>query len=137
MHKLFEYVSNQKEAEQRLEQMYREGAISKKEVDLLREKIEKAWQNPVVASWFNPQWTEVRNEHAILLPGGLNTRRPDRVLIKGSEAIIVDYKFGQYEKSMYVEQIKEYIRLLQQMGYRQVHGYLWYVALEQVVPVSV
>lgn len=137
MHKLFEYVSNQKEAEEKLDKMYCEGAISKDEFELLREKIQKAWQNPVIVSWFDPQWTEVRNEHAILLPGESNTRRPDRVLIKGNEAIIIDYKFGRHENPKYVRQLGEYIGLLQRMGYKKVQGYLWYVELERVIPVAV
>ena len=137
MHKLFESVSSRDEVQDRLDQMCHEGAISEQEAQNLQDKIAKAWQNSDIVSWFDPQWTEVRNEHAILLPGGPDTRRPDRVLIKGSEAVVVDYKFGQHEKNAYVNQIKDYIQLLQRMGYRQVVGYLWYVELERIVKVAI
>ena len=137
MHKLFESVSSRDEVQDRLDQMCHEGAISEQEAQNLQDKIAKAWQNSDIVSWFDPQWTEVRNEHAILLPGGPDTRRPDRVLIKGSEAVVVDYKFGLHEKNAYVNQIEDYIRLLQRMGYRQVVGYLWYVELERIVKVAI
>ena len=137
MHKLFESVSSRDEVQDRLDQMCHEGAISEQEAQNLQDKIAKAWQNSDIVSWFDPQWTEVRNEHAILLPGSSDTRRPDRVLIKGSEAVVVDYKFGLHEKNAYVNQIEDYIRLLQRMGYRQVVGYLWYVELERIVKVAI
>ena len=136
MHKLFEYVSDREEAMKRLEQMCLEGVISESEKVHIQRRIDKALQDPIIASWFDPKWTEVRNEHAILLPGGGETRRPDRVLIKGSEAVVIDYKFGRKEQTKYVRQLQEYIRLLKQMGYRKIQGYLWYVELERVISVS-
>ena len=47
-------------------------------------------------------------------------------MIKDNEAIVVDYKFGK-ESDKYKEQVKRYMDLLVQMGYRNVKGYLWYV----------
>ena len=41
-------------------------------------------------------------------------------------ADLFDYKFGK-ESDKYKEQVKRYMDLLVQMGYKNVKGYLWYV----------
>lgn len=65
----------------------------------------------------------------------MNTRRPDRVMINGKKAIVVDYKFGEKHNS-YRKQIALYCSLLSKMGYSEVKGYLWYVRegeIEEVI----
>ena len=52
--------------------------------------------------------------------------RPDRVMIKGDRAIILDYKFGTKHNNAYIVQVKKYIQLFKQMGYNDVSGYIWY-----------
>ena len=73
------------------------------------------------------------NECAILYweNGELQTRRPDRVMMKDGEVIVVDFKFGKPYPE-YDEQVREYMSLLQEMGYTQVSGYLWYVFYNQL-----
>ena len=68
------------------------------------------------------------NECSILqnIGGELQIRRPDRVMIKGEEVIVVDFKFGK-KSPEYAAQVRNYMQLLKQMGYRQLKGYLWYV----------
>ena len=58
--------------------------------------------------------------------GVLQTRRPDRVMMKDGEVIVVDFKFGKKRKT-YNKQVKEYMDLLSDMGYEHIRGYLWYV----------
>ena len=61
--------------------------------------------------------------------------RPDRVILpeEGKDwAVVVDYKFGEYEKDSrtdksYRHQVRNYMNLLKEMGYPDVKGYLWYV----------
>ena len=56
----------------------------------------------------------------------MQTRRPDRVMMKDGQVVVVDFKFGKPQPS-YNNQIKEYMMLLREMGYTNVRGYLWYV----------
>ena len=95
----------------------------------LRELVEKALADPVTAEWFGGRWQVVRNENEIILPGSGTTRRPDRVMTDGERAVVVDYKFGDRETARHRKQIREYLRLLRQMGYTRTEGYLWYVRL--------
>lgn len=52
----------------------------------------------------------------------LQTRRPDRVMMKDREVIVVDFKFGKKRKT-YNKQVKEYMDLLSDMGYEHIRGY--------------
>jgi len=73
----------------------------------------------------------VKREAGIILNSG-KVRRPDRVMIKGNNAIVVDYKFGAVKNDKYRIQVRTYLHDLKQMGYENIQGYLWYVELEEV-----
>jgi CRISPR/Cas system-associated exonuclease Cas4 (RecB family) len=59
-----------------------------------------------------------------------NILRPDRVIIKKSEVIVVDFKFGKEEHSGYLRQVKEYMTVLASAGYTNIRGYVWYPLLK-------
>ena len=87
-----------------------------------------------VKRWFAPEWT-VLNEHGIIYTdedGTTKSRRPDRVITNGTETIVIDYKTGK-QSDDHTEQVKTYIELLRQMGYPNVHGYLWYISRNDIV----
>ena len=76
--------------------------------------------------WFNGTY-KLFNERAILIANDQKkSRRPDRVMIKGDTAIVVDYKFAR-EREEHSTQVKLYMDLLKKIGYKNVRGYLWYV----------
>jgi hypothetical protein len=62
---------------------------------------------------------------------GLQQRRPDRVMLRGDEMIVVDFKFGKPKKS-HRQQVQTYIDLLTKMNYNNITGYLWYVDENQI-----
>jgi hypothetical protein len=72
----------------------------------------------------------VLNETTILIPTG-EQYRPDRVIINGNEATIVDYKFGEKESKNHIQQVKQYMNLIAGMGY-QTSGFVCYVSLGKV-----
>lgn len=67
---------------------------------------------------------------------GSGIYRPDRVMTRGRRAVIVDYKFGMNQKNEHFRQVERYAGLLREMGYRQVEGWLWYIALDRLVRVE-
>ena len=79
--------------------------------------------------WFDSGNT-VYNELSIINTDG-NVERPDRVIMRDGEAVVVDYKFGE-ERKGYRWQVGRYMKLLRQMGYSRVKGYLWYVKNHKV-----
>ena len=89
----------------------------------IRHSIEKIIQMPEVAEWFSGNW-EVRTEAPVIpAPGELN--RMDRVMIRGQKAIVVDYKTGKPSEKDRI-QVEEYKRILKEMDYQEVEGYLLY-----------
>jgi hypothetical protein len=57
-------------------------------------------------------------------------------MIKEGKAVIVDYKFVAQPNLDHHNQVKEYIKLLTEMGtYDNIEGYIWYVDLDQIVRV--
>ena len=69
--------------------------------------------------------------------GRLYSRRPDRVMMRHGEVVVVDFKFGQPRRHHHT-QVKEYMHLLASMCYptEQIRGYLWYVDNKSVSPVT-
>ncbi len=104
------------------------GEIGAEEVEevtrFLRGKIASVQER----GWFPDDPSAVLNEVEILGADGL-LHRPDRVVVSGGDAMVIDYKFGE-EKSAYRHQVALYKRLLGSLGYKSVRGWLWYVRPE-------
>lgn len=134
LHRLFEQAATLDEVYAALNRQQADGTVSAGEAAALREAVDRAMLDPVIRGWFSADWDEVRVESEILpaitdaapLPEKL-TRRPDRVMIRGARAVVVDYKFGELQAPRYRRQIALYMDLLRQMGYTEVEGWLWYV----------
>ncbi len=94
---------------------------------LLKDAIDSVSQY----DWFNNQGT-VLNERDILA-GVDKLKRPDRIILKGNCAEIIDYKFGDKESDDYNKQVKEYCKILTKCGIDNPKGYIWYIALNKVV----
>lgn len=132
MHKVFENIEDFTQIPAELERMNTNGIISMDEVAHVEQMINDAFCNPLIKSWFAPQWDMCRNESDIIVPRRSGSRRPDRVLTKGTRAVVIDYKFGLAKRGHYRTQILEYMELLRGMGYRDIEGYIWYVELNEV-----
>ena len=70
------------------------------------------------------------NEAAIFDADG-SEYRPDRVVVRGDSALVVDYKFGGREKR-YEAQVRRYMRLCSELGFKDVKGCVWYVPEDEI-----
>ena len=136
MHKAFEQADDRQQIYEAVQRMRDDGTLSPGEAEALRGMIARALAHPVAGEWFGGGWQRVRNENEIIVPGAGSTRRPDRVMIRGTRAVVVDYKFGSREPGRYRRQVGEYLGLLRQMGYTECEGYLWYVKLGEIEKVE-
>ena len=57
-------------------------------------------------------------------------------MINGDTAIVVDYKFARPVEK-HKEQVQFYMKLLREIGYRNVKGYLWYVYKNEILDVLI
>ncbi len=94
--------------------------------------------HPMIKGWFDGSW-KLFNECEILMPsstGAMETCRPDRVMMKGNEIVVADYKTGN-EYASYHDQVKGYMDILQTMyPNKQISGYLLYLDKANVVNVK-
>ena len=130
LHTLFSAIETEEDIDDAIAQLVFEGIIGKPETEReIRELTRRAFSLPEVQDWYSGSW-QLFNECDIIWQenGELHTRRPDRVMMRGSEIVVVDFKFGKRNKK-YNKQVKGYIQLLVRMGYPQekIKGYLWYV----------
>ena len=134
LHYVFSTIHTKKDVDLSISQLRMDGIIASNEQEKeIRELTEKALNQPEVQEWFDGT-KELFNECTILYKnneGELLTKRPDRVMVIGKDAIIVDFKFGQ-RREEYVHQVQEYKDLMLQMGYLHIKGYLWYV-FDQII----
>lgn len=82
--------------------------------------------------WFSKE-NKVYKEASIINPDG-SILRPDRVVVNGTSAVVVDYKFGEYVQNnrTYHKQVRRYMQLLMDMGFTSVKGFLWYPMSSEV-----
>ena len=129
LHRVFASIRTGQELPQALARLTFEGILESKEQAEQIEKLARwALAHPQVKDWYDGTW-DFYNECSIIYTdkaGNFQTRRPDRVMMKGKKVIVVDFKFGK-KKENYNRQVKEYMNLLTSMGYADVKGYLWYV----------
>lgn len=125
MHEVLSSIETIDNIDKALKKMLNEGKLLDKELNELECRLKEELSKPEVCEWFSPEAT-ILNEQDILLPQKINLYRPDRIImLPNEEVIVVDYKFGEQQKK-YNRQVSRYISLLENMGYKNVKGYLWY-----------
>ncbi len=128
LHKLFSCIETQNDISTAVERLRFEGLIESDEQEKQIMKFTHwALNNPRVKDWYSGEWT-LYNECAIIYKEGneLRTKRPDRVMMKPGEVVVVDFKFGN-RQDVYNKQVKDYMIILTKMGYNNVRGFIWYV----------
>ena len=125
MHEVLSRIRTRKDISQSVERYRQEGVIDREEAVALVARLEKLLNLPEATSWYDGS-ARVLNEVDILFGKGLS-KRPDRVMITGDRVVVVDYKFGEHTDQRYHSQVRSYLKLIRQMGYEEVEGYLWYV----------
>lgn len=129
LHTLFASIDTKEDLPSAIERLLFEGVIeSAEKAEEIRKVAERALNLDEVKDWYSGEWT-LYNECSIIYndeQGKMQTRRPDRVMMKDDEVVVVDFKFGK-KKPEYSTQVREYMSLLSEMGYTDIKGYIWYV----------
>ena len=130
LHTLFSDIQTEADIEDAISKLVAEGVIGQAETEQeIRELTQRAFALPQVKKWYDGSWRLFNECDIIWMENGeLRNRRPDRVMMKGKQLVVVDFKFGKPDKK-YNRQVKDYMQLLVRMGYEVEHieGYLWYV----------
>lgn len=132
MHEIFSEILTAEDAATSVRKKVLEGRIPGSEETALKERIENLLLDPEARLWFE-KGLEVYNETSFLMPDS-QLKRPDRIIIKDGRATIIDFKFGA-ESSSHNRQIKQYVSILEKMGYPVEKACLWYVDAGKIINV--
>lgn len=133
MHEIVSKVQAIEDIENAVEQYHISGDITSEQKIEVANLLYAYLSDPIVAPWYSGEY-RVLNEVSILQPKGLFSR-PDRVMIKNGEVIVIDYKFGEKEDKRYVRQVKYYADQICKMGYADVKGYICYMKLGKIIEI--
>lgn len=132
LHAVFSRIRYRDELEDTFTLLRHAGIINAQEKPVIRELVEELLKNETIAAWFDKKW-EVRTEVPILLPGGEESRI-DRLMTKGQQAVVVDFKTGNPTKSD-SQQVNGYLETLRKMNFMYVKGFLLYTKTGEVVQI--
>ena len=101
-----------------------EGLLGKDDKDFVQQKFSQIKEDENV-NWIFDREYQVKLEMP-LLPTTGELKRPDRVMLAGDKVIVIDYKTG-LEYGSNVKQVKDYVEIFKNMGYRNTSGFLLYL----------
>ncbi|GAA0878252.1 UvrD-helicase domain-containing protein [Algoriphagus jejuensis] len=132
VHELLAASQDKKDAELLLQQYAFEGRLDTETAAAVGSQLHALFDLPEFARWFDPELQSLA-EQGILLPGG-SQKRPDRILIGPTEALVVDFKTGEKYAS-HLAQVKEYMSLVASLSRKPVRGFLCYLEPTEILEV--
>ncbi|WP_291728702.1 UvrD-helicase domain-containing protein [Bernardetia sp.] len=146
MHYAFEKIFTIDDTSKAVQSLINEGLIAENERIHLENKMKDVMKLQQIAEFFrhdvdisknpeNPNAYQILNEQEIIQKGNRRVLRPDRIMVKGDTAILIDYKTGQIDPN-HEKQINGYAKALYQMGKRNIRRFLVYTEKMKVVEVD-
>ncbi|HNR74072.1 MAG TPA: PD-(D/E)XK nuclease family protein, partial [Cyclobacteriaceae bacterium] len=132
LHTIFSRIRYKDDLNETFQMLQQSGIMNEQEKPVIRQLVDELFANETVASWFDKAW-EVRTEVPVLLPGGEESRM-DRLMLKGRQAVVVDFKTGTPTNAD-LHQVNGYLDTLRKMNFHPVKGYLLYIRTGEVVQV--
>jgi ATP-dependent exoDNAse (exonuclease V) beta subunit len=130
MHEIVSSIKTVSDLSGALQRRVMEGELTETEQKEVFEEITEMLSLPEVSDWYSGKYI-VLNEMQTLDPEW-GFSRPDRIMMDGGKAIVVDYKFGEAEDPKYLRQVQHYVKLLQKMEFSDVNGFIYYVKLRKI-----
>lgn len=133
IHEILAQIETDDQVDHALEKAMHQLTILPDEMEVVKNQIYNIISQPVAAGWFGGKY-KIRNEQEILTPGKIY--RPDRIMIDGETAIVVDFKTGKRNNPAYRKQVEQYKHILRETGFNRVDGYIWYLQTNEIVEVE-
>ncbi|MEL6534643.1 MAG: UvrD-helicase domain-containing protein [Bacteroidota bacterium] len=131
-HRMLALIHTSDQIDEAMASLQREGVLSGVgQAEEVKAMVNRVIQLPQVADWFSGRWT-VKTEVPILPKTG-EVKRLDRVMIQDDHAIVLDFKTGTTQpewEEKHKKQVSYYAKLLREMGYATVEGYLMYLHMD-------
>ncbi len=131
VHEILSGINTKQTPDMILDRMVYSGRINRQDVDEISGLIEDMFTLEPVREWFYGEGEHLM-EQPILTKAG--TYRPDRIIIKGDSVTVIDFKTGR-ESDSDREQMNNYKSLIQDMGYMEVKGKIFYLSTRKITEV--
>jgi len=128
-HLMVSKIEHKSEIENAVQQAISEGEVSSTNKEEIIKKLHALFDLSDYQKLFEGK-VDILNEQAILVDE-LTVIRPDKIILKEDETIIVDYKTGM-PSAKDEKQISNYKSTLESMGYPNVQCYLFYSAIHEL-----
>jgi len=132
VHEVLSLMHGPKDFDNVLNQLLLEGTVSPSDLQTIRERIVALMKNVQLKQWFDSDF-EVLAEREVWYEDKII--KPDRVMTKGTEAIVIDYKKEKASESQH-NQVRGYMKAMRDLGYSTVTGFLVYVDTVEIEEVS-
>jgi ATP-dependent helicase/nuclease subunit A len=130
IHEVLQSMIGADDLDRAINRVFQEGKVNMQEMAEIRNEILAFLNLEPVKKWFSGEWKVLKERDIITRDG--NLKRPDRVMIKNGQVIVIDYKSGEIKRQDHEKQLREYMDLIKEMGYQDVKGYLCYVRLKEI-----
>lgn len=114
VHYILSNIHDEDDLDLALKQSLMEGVLTEEDYAPVSRLVRDVLTDKETAWIFNKEW-QVRNE-AEIIDGEGRVYRPDRLMFREMEAIVVDYKTGKPSEN-HMRQVNRYTGLLRDMGY--------------------
>ena len=131
-HLAMSLVNTENECTKIIQQLLKEGELELEFSKEIESKIEGIFRLAEFQELFEGA-EEVLNEQSIIMDE-LTTKRPDKIILKQNETILLDYKTG-IPKEKDARQMREYISTLIEMELPAVKGFLFYTHTNELIAV--
>jgi hypothetical protein len=130
-HEVMAQLNAATEVEETIQRLVAQGVLEIGFVDKLKEKAMQIFSHPAYASLFTDS-TRILSERSIILDEQ-HTVRPDKIICKATETIVIDYKTGA-NNPKHIEQMQSYIETLRAMDMPDVRGFIYYTSKNELQP---
>lgn len=134
-HEIMSIITTEEEIETIINQYISEGIFTPTEKSAILHEVNQIWQHLQINTWLTGDF-KIWNESAIITAKG-ETLRPDKVFTSEKETIVLDFKFTQSEAFSHQKQVKQYVKTLEELGYKNVKGFLFYAKSNDLVEVII
>jgi ATP-dependent exoDNAse (exonuclease V) beta subunit len=129
VHLILSKMNNFDDLETVLLKSKNKGDIYAEDLASIRSTIHQLFEDPHFAEYYS--YENVLNEREFITEKGKKLI-PDKILLDEHKTIIVDFKTGQ-ESPKHIEQVLEYIQMLNQAGFENVQGELYYTESKKAI----
>ena len=126
LHDILSRMQHPSQLEQALQQVQREGWMDDYQAQKVRNQLEPVLQLEALAPWHEGRLKRLAERNMVNLQREL--RRPDLILYNQDTCLVYEFKFtsGDDAREKHETQVREYMTMLTQMGFRGVRGYVIY-----------